>query len=123
MSNITVELLEEIADAFNRKDVDKIIDYFSEDGEFYLARGPHPHGQRFKGKAEIRQGLKDRFAAVADIQWTEGKHWVMGDKALSEFHVRGKTTAGQPIDCLGCDLWEFQDGKVLKKDTYYKQID
>jgi ketosteroid isomerase-like protein len=26
------------------------------------------------------------------------------------------------IDCMGCDLWEFEDGKIRKKDTYYKIV-
>jgi len=25
------------------------------------------------------------------------------------------------LDCRGCDLWRFRDGKVVRKDTFYKQ--
>ncbi len=35
--------------------------------------------------------------------------------------VQGTPPDGGRLDCLGCDLWEFRGGKVLKKDTYYKQ--
>ena len=45
----------------------------------------------------------------------------MGDKALSEWRVTGTAPTGK-IDCLGCDLWEFRQGKIVKKDTYYKQV-
>lgn len=34
----------------------------------------------------------------------------------------GLRADGRRLDSLGCDLWEFRDGKVLKKDTYYKQV-
>ena len=32
------------------------------------------------------------------------------------------TLGGKPFEYLGCDLWEFRDGFVTKKDTYWKII-
>jgi len=120
--HVTFELLDELVDAFNRKDLDAIVNAFTEDGEFLLAAGPESWGTRFTGQAAIREALAQRFAAVPDIQWRDGKHWIFGDKALSEWRVQGTLPDGTRLDCLGCDLWEFRDGKVLKKDTYYKQV-
>jgi len=74
-----------------------------------------------KGPDAIRAALNARFSASPDIPWTEDKTWIFGDKALSEWRVRDTAPDGSVIDTLGCDLWEFQDGKVVKKDTYYKQ--
>ena len=119
---VTLERLEEIVAAFNNKDLDGIVEAFAEDGEFLLAAGPDPWGSRFVGHAAIREALAQRFAAVPDIQWTDGRHWIFGDKALSEWRVQGTLPDGGRHDCLGCDLWEFRDGKVTKKDTYYKQV-
>jgi ketosteroid isomerase-like protein len=48
---ITVATLQDILDAFNRHDLDAIMDYFSEDCTFDFPRGPEPFGQRFVGKA------------------------------------------------------------------------
>ncbi|MCP4327591.1 MAG: nuclear transport factor 2 family protein [Alphaproteobacteria bacterium] len=121
-SGVTLALVEEIVAAFNRKDVDAILAYFADDGEFYLAAGPEPWGQVFKGREAIGAALRDRFAAIPDLQWVDGRNWIMGDKALSEWRVQGTLENGERIDCLGCDLWEFRDGKVLKKDTYYKRV-
>ena len=36
--------------------------------------------------------------------------------------MRGTPKNGAPIDLVGCDLWEFRDGYVTKKDTYWKTI-
>jgi len=121
-TGVTIELLETIVDAFNRHDVDAIIEHFAEDGEFLLAAGPETWGQKFTGKAAIREILASRFAAMPDIQWSGGRSWVFGDKALSEWHVRGTLPDGRRIDCLGCDLWQFRGNKVVRKDTYYKQV-
>ena len=78
--------------------------------------------RKITGRQAIRDALGQRFAAVPDITWSEGRHWIFGDKALSEWRVRGTLPDGARLDCRGCDLWEFRGGKVLKKDTYYKQV-
>lgn len=120
--DVTLELLKDLVDAFNRKDIDTIVDAFAEDGEFLLAAGPDAWGASFTGRQAIREALTQRFAAVPEIQWSDGQHWIFGDKALSEWRVKGTLPDGSRLDCLGCDLWQFRDGKVLKKDTYYKQV-
>ncbi|MEE2805038.1 MAG: nuclear transport factor 2 family protein [Pseudomonadota bacterium] len=119
--SVTMEQLNDILQAFNDHDLDKIMDAFADDGEFLLARGTEAHGERFVGKAAIRKILGARFEMMPDIQWRNGRSWIAGDKAVSEWHVTGTAAAGR-IDCLGCDLWEFKNGKVIKKDTYYKQV-
>ncbi len=121
-ADVTMELLDELVEAFNAKNLDRIVAGFAEDGEFLLAAGPEPWGWRFRGREEIREALAQRFAAVPDIRWSEGRHWIFGNKALSEWRVQGTLPDGGRLDCLGCDLWEFRAGEVTKKDTYYKQV-
>ncbi len=48
---VTVETLKEILEAFNRHDLDAIMEFFSDDCSFDFPRGPEPWGQRFIGKA------------------------------------------------------------------------
>ncbi len=50
MSDVTLERLHEIADAFARRDVDGIVNAFAEDGEFRNAKGPDFWGQSYKGR-------------------------------------------------------------------------
>ena len=119
--SITMEQLNDILQAFNDHNLDKIMESFADDGEFLLARGGEPHGERFVGKAAIRQILGARFKSMPDIQWSGGQSWIIGNKAISEWRVTA-TAASGPIDCLGCDLWEFRQDKIVKKDTYYKQV-
>jgi ketosteroid isomerase-like protein len=28
--------------------------------------------------------------------------------------------AGEQIEVRGCDLWTFRDGKIIKKDSFWK---
>ncbi len=121
-TDFTMDQLLALVDAFNRHDLDAIVDAFADDGIFILASGPDGDGTRFQGKADIYEALEGRFSAVPDIQWSEGKHWITGNKALSEWRVTGTLPNGDHLNCLGCDLWEFSNGKVVRKDTYYKQV-
>ncbi|HEJ2935046.1 nuclear transport factor 2 family protein [Pseudomonas aeruginosa] len=122
MSSVTVELIEGIVGAFNRHDVEAVLEYFHDDGEMLGAVGPEIWGVRLKGRDAIREALVKRFAGMPDIRWTEGKSWVVGNRAVSEFRVMGTQASGEKLDLMGCDLWEFLDGKVYRKDTYYKQV-
>ena len=122
-NQVTEALLDAIQDAFNRQDVDAILGFFAEDCEWLMARGPTaPEGRRCRGKQEIGDVLRARFEVITDMRWDDMRHWIFGDKALSEWVVRGTAPDGGKLDYLGCDLWEFRDGLVVKKDTYWKYI-
>ncbi|MEQ9641744.1 MAG: nuclear transport factor 2 family protein [Alphaproteobacteria bacterium] len=121
---VTIELLDAIQDGFNRHDVDGILSHFADDCEWLMARGPDaPEGRRLVGKAAIGEVLRARYAVIGDMRWEEMRHWIMGDKALSEWVVRGTDPERGAFEYLGCDLWEFRDGQVTKKDTYWKTIE
>lgn len=120
---VNVETLEVILDAFNRHDLDAIMEYFTDDCTFDFPRGPHPWGQRFIGKAQVREGLAIRFKGIPDVHYSNDRHFVAGDRGVSEWKLTGTTTAGVNIELQGCDLWEFRDGKVSRKDSYWKIID
>jgi taurine dehydrogenase small subunit len=122
---ITIELLDAIQDGFNRQDVDAILSFFADDCQWLMARGPTaPEGRRCRGKAEIGDVLRSRYEVITDMRWDDMRHWIVDDsKAISEWVVRGTLPDGSKLDLLGCDLWEFRDGLVTKKDTYWKTID
>ena len=122
---VTIALLDEIQDGFNRHDVDAILSHFTDDCEWLMARGPNaPEGRRCVGKQEIGEVLRARYEVIKDMRWVNMRHWIVDDsKALSEWNVQGTLADGAAFDYLGCDLWTFRDGKVIKKDTYWKTIE
>ena len=119
---VTVETMERVLDAFNRHDLDAIMTFFAEDATLDLPRGPHPWGNRYVGKAAVREGLATRFAGIPDVRYTEDRHWVCGDRGVSEWLLTGTTTGGERIAVRGCDLWEFRDGLIVRKDSYWKIV-
>ena len=124
---VTIALLDEIQDGFNRHDVAGILSHFADDCEWLMARGPDPwEARRLRGKQAIADVLAARYAVIPDMRWEDMSHFIAADgtKACSEWTVRGTPTDGSPaIDWLGCDVWTFRDGLVTKKDTYWKHID
>ena|SRR5688572_18431200 len=120
---VTVKTLQEVLDAFNRHDLDAIMEYFSEDCSFDFPRGPDPWGKRFTGKAQVREGLASRFKGIPDVHYGEDRHWLAGDRGVSEWTLTGTTTSGVKVNVRGCDLWEFRDGKIIRKDAYWKIVE
>jgi ketosteroid isomerase-like protein len=42
---------------------------------------------------------------------------------VSEWLLTGTTAEGRPVRVRGCDHWELRDGKVIRKDSYWKIIE
>lgn len=120
---VTVTMLEEICDAFNRHDLDAIMSYFVDDCVLEMPRGPEPWGQRLEGRDAVREGLASRFAGIPDVHYGDGAHFVSGDRGLSEWTLTGTRTDGERIEVRGCDVWTFDGGKVRRKDSYWKIVE
>ncbi len=119
----SLQTIEAVVEAFNRHDIDAILEHFTDDCVWIMASGPAPGGRRCAGKDEIRRVLAERFAVIPDMRWVDCTNWVNGDRAVSEWTVKGTAASGERLDWLGCDLWELRGGLVAKKDTYWKRID
>jgi ketosteroid isomerase-like protein len=120
---VTVETLKAVLDAFNRHDLDGIMDFFADECVFDMPRGPDPWGRRYAGKRQVREGLASRFAGLPDVHYGEDSHWVCGDRGVSEWTITGTTPAGIRVKARGCDHFEFRHGKIVKKDSYWKIVE
>ena len=122
---VTTATLKELHEAFNRHDLDAIMEFFSDDCTLDFPRGPETWGQRFIGKAQVREGLAGRFKGIPDVHYGDDSHWVSanGDKGVSEWTLTGTTVSGVPVKVRGCDLWEFRDGKITRKNSFWKIVE
>jgi ketosteroid isomerase-like protein len=120
---ITYDLMKAISAAFNSRDVDRIVDYFAEDGVFCLARGPEPIGRTLRGKAAIRKALADRFEQIPDMRWENEEYILADDRAISVWTVRGKSADGEDLNYQGCDIYAFKGDKIIHKNTFWKQVE
>jgi ketosteroid isomerase-like protein len=120
---VTVEVLERLLDRFNAHDLDAIMEFFCEDCILDMPRGPAPGGRRCVGKEAVREGLRSRFTGLPDVHYGNDRHFVSGDRGVSEWLLTGITPSGEKVRVQGCDLFEFRDGRLLRKDSYWKIVE
>ena len=101
----TPALMKQINEAFNSRDVDRIMSFFAEDCTFLMARGPEPEGRRVHGKAAVRKVLGDRFRVITDMRWDHVDSFVTGNRAVTVW-MTGTVVDGEKLNYRGCDLYE-----------------
>jgi len=117
---VTTALLEAVADAFNRHDADAIVSFMSDDCVFESSAGPDICGTRYAGREAVRAAFVEVFAAFPNAQWGQARHFVHGDRGVSEWTFTGTRSDGTRVEVHGCDLFTFRDGKIAVKDSYRK---
>jgi len=122
-AEISHDTLKAFLDAFNRHDLDAIMEYFAEECVFYMPRGSGPRGEKYEGKAQVRAGLAKRFEGLPDVHYGEDKHWTCGEFGVSEWTLTGTTLQGKKMRVRGVDLLEFEQGKIKRKDSFWKILD
>jgi ketosteroid isomerase-like protein len=120
---VTYELLKGFLEAFNRHDLDAIMDYFAEDCVFYMPRGSAPRGDWYVGKEAVRAGLAKRFEGIPDVHYGDDQHWLCDNFGVSEWTLTGASVSGKKIEVRGVDLLEFAEGKITRKDSFWKILE
>jgi ketosteroid isomerase-like protein len=120
---ITPDLLRGFLDAFNRHDLDAIMDCFADECVLYMPRGPGPRGDQFVGKTDVRTGLHKRFEGIPNVHYGDDRHWACGDFGVSEWTLTGISVAGKRLEVRGVDPLEFVDGKITRKDSFWKIVE
>ena len=120
---VSKELLKGFLEAFNRHDLDSIMGYFADNCVFFMPRGSAPRGDQYIGKNAVRAGLAKRFEGIPDVHYGDDRHWVCGDFGVSEWTLTGTAVSGRHIEVRGVDLLEFDQGKIIRKDSFWKILE
>lgn len=118
-----VDTAKAILEAFNAHDLDRVMSFFAENCSLDMPRGAQPWGTRLVGKSAVREGLAGRFKGLPDVHYGEDRHWGDGDMVVSEWLLTGTRPDGERVKVRGCDHYEFRDGKVVRKDSYWKIVE
>jgi ketosteroid isomerase-like protein len=116
-----LKLLDRFAAAWNRHDVDGLMACMADECVFEASSGPEVAGARHVGRDAVRRAYADVFAAFPDARWNEPRHFVAGDRAVSEWRFTGTTTTGARVEVNGCDVFTLRGGKIAVKNSYRKQ--
>ena len=120
IAEVTVEDLQAFADAWNRHDVDALMTFMTEDCVFESSAGPDACGRRYAGRDAVRAGFAEVWNTYPDARWSNARHFVQGDRGVSEWTFTGTRVDGTRVEVHGCDLFVFRDGKIALKNSYRK---
>jgi ketosteroid isomerase-like protein len=117
--------LKEICEAFNAHDLDRIMAFFADDCVLEMPRGNQPWGARFEGKRNVRAALATRFEGLPDVHYGSDEHFVdaAAETGISKWTLTGTTRDGERKVVHGCDFYTFRNGKVIRKDSYWKIVE
>ena len=119
-SEVTTEMLQAFADAWNRHDLDALMSFMTEDCVFEASAGVDVCGTRFAGRESVRAGFAEVWATFPDAQWRNARHFVLEERGVSEWTFTGTQADGTRVEVHGCDLFTFRDGRILLKNSYRK---
>lgn len=119
-AEVTVEDLEAFADAWNRHDVEALMTFMADDCIFESSAGPDVCGTRYCGRDGVRAGFAEAWKTYPDAQWGNARHFVHGDRGVSEWTFTGTRIDGARVEVQGCDLFTFRNGKIVLKNSYRK---
>ena len=117
---VTEKFLQTFAEAFNAHDLDAIMSHMTDDCIFQASAGPDTDGEKFTGQSAVRKSFEDVFKTFKDAQWSNARHYIIGDRGFSEWIFTGTKSDGSKVEVTGCDLFTFRDGKIAIKNSYRK---
>jgi len=112
-----IEVTRKFLDAFNREDLDAVMEFFAEDGVY-----DEFNGRRNVGKAAIRRAFTPQFTgAFGTMRFLDED--LFADAASGKVMASWRCTLvvkGKPTSWRGLDLLHFAGGKLVQKLTYAK---
>ena len=66
--------------------------------------------------------IQTRFEMLPDVHYGDARHFATETMGVSEWLVTGTLRSGETLAVRGCDHYEFRDGKVVRKDSYWKIV-
>jgi ketosteroid isomerase-like protein len=68
----------------------------------------------------VREAFARVFKMFPDAHFGNARHFVAGDRGLSEWVFTATSADGKKIEVNGCDVFTFRNGKITKKDSFFK---
>ena len=114
----TVAAVERFNEAFNRHDVDGVMDCMTDDCVFENTR-PAPDGTRLEGAEVVRRYWEEFFARSPDARFETEEVFAAGDRCVVRWRYRW-VREGKAGHVRGVDLFRVRDGKISEKLSYVK---
>lgn len=117
---MTVEILQAFANAWNRHDIEALMTFMTDDCVFEASAGPQACGAASKGRDAVQAAFREVWATYPDARWNAPRHFVCGDRGVSEWTFCGTRGDGSRVEVNGCDVFTFRGDKIAVKNSYRK---
>jgi steroid delta-isomerase-like uncharacterized protein len=117
---VTLEFLQAFADAWNRHDLDALMEFMADECVYETSSGDDVFGTRYAGREAVRKGFASVWEMFPDAQWLGAIHFISGNRGVSEWIFTGTGLDGKKVEVNGCDVFTFRDGKIAIKNSYRK---
>ena len=112
------ETMRDFRKALESRDVDKILSFFTEDGEWHAPEGS------LKGKAELKRYIQWNAKTTPDLKMTEVGAKIIateGDLGVYE-HMLSGTVDGMKWETLGLCIYEFKGENIKSIRSVYDRL-
>ena len=115
----TLAVVEAFNEAFNRHDVDAIMNAMIDDCVFE-GTGPVPDSARFQGQVEVRAGWERLLSSFPRAYFETEDIFAHGDRCVGRWIYTLVDGDGNPGRLRGVDVFRVRDGKIAEKCSYVK---
>ena len=117
---VTIKDLGAFGEGWNRHDVDFLMTFMSDDCVFETTAGPEVCGKRFSGREQVREAFAGVFKRFPDANFGNARHFIAGDRGVSEWIFTGTAPDGKKLEVNGCDIFTFKGAKIALKSSFFK---
>ena len=111
---VSIKDLEASRRVWNRHDVDFLMTFMAEDGVFETSADRRPSASAYlvAWRAGTLRFVPGVFRRFPDADSGNARHFVSGDRGLSEWLFTATTSDGKKIEVIGCDVFTFKGDKI-----------
>ena len=102
---------------------DAIIAAMTPDCVFEASMGPDIKGARHLGREQVRAAVEAVLEQFPDARWSGPKHFIAGDRGVTEWVFSGTRPDGTRVEVQGCDVFTFRNGKIAVKNSVSEAAD
>ena len=117
------EIMQRFGKAYFKRDRALLAEVLCEDAEWHFAFGSDaPDGRVRKGIEGFLRGIEENNALFERLRFTDVKCVGLdAERIVMTYLVEGKVRDGEAFSLRGIELVNVRDGRVAKKDVFWKQ--
>lgn len=122
-NEVDAKFLATFTQAWNDKDIDKLMEHMADDCTFMASVGSEVEGSKWIGRDKVREGFASLWVNYPDAHFEPvGEDFIVGDRGCAEWvFTATRKSDGAKIKARGCDVYTFTDGKIAVKNAMRKQ--